>query len=129
MILDNELLDDLLARAEESPRLRTNMDLRNSGEDQSQRMLNAMLPGTAVPVHRHRTTSETTVVLRGQMVMVFYDDSGAQTARYLLGPETGCYGVQIPVGQWHTVEVIEPTVILEVKDGPYTPLAPEDVMA
>lgn len=128
MILNDELLDKIQEKAKESPRLRMNMDLRNSGEDKSQRMLNVLLPATVVPIHRHRGTSETTMIIRGKLFMVFYDDLGGQTERYLLDPTIGNYGVQIPRGQWHTVEVIEPSTIFEVKDGPYTPLTPEDMM-
>ena len=128
MIINDQLLDEILAKAEASPRLRMNMDLRNSDEDKSQRMLNVLLPGTIVPIHRHRETSETTMIIRGKLFLVFYNDLGAQTERYLLDPAIGNYGVQIPKGQWHTVEVIEPSAIFEVKDGPYSPLAPEDMM-
>ncbi len=128
MIINNQLLDEILAKAEASPRLRMNMDLRNSSEDKSQRMLNVLLPGTIVPIHRYRETSETTMIIRGKLFMVFYNDLGAQTERYLLDPAIGNYGVQIPKGQWHTVEVIEPSAIFEVKDGPYSPLVPEDMM-
>ena len=128
MIINNQLLGKIEETAKESPRLRMNMDLRNSSEDKSQRMLNVLLPGTVVPIHRHRETSETTMILRGKLFMVFYDDLGGQTERYLLDPTVGNYGVQIPKGQWHTVEVIEPSTIFEVKDGPYTPLQPEDMM-
>lgn len=128
MIINDQLLDEIKENAEASPRLRMNMDLRNSGEDKSQRMLNVLLPGTVVPIHRHRETSETTMIIRGKLFMVFYDDMGAQIERYLLDPTICNYGVQIPKGQWHTVEVIEPSTIFEVKDGPYTPLTPEDMM-
>ena len=128
MIINNQLLDEIQDKAKESPRFRMNMDLRNSGEDKSQRMLNVLLPGTVVPIHRHRETSETTIIMRGKLFIVFYDNLGAQTERYLLDPSKGNYGVQIPYGQWHTVEVIEPSTIFEVKDGPYAPLTPEDTL-
>ena len=128
MIIDDMLLDEIQEKAKESPRLRMNMDLRNSGEDKSQRMLNVLLPGTIVPIHRHRGTSETAMILRGKLFMVFYDDLGGQTGRYLLDTTIGNYGVQIPKGQWHSVEVIEPSAIIEFKDGAYAPNAPEDVM-
>lgn len=128
MIINDQLLDDIQEKATESPRRRMNMDLRNSSEDKSQRMLNALLPGTVVPIHRHRDTSETTMIVRGKLFVVFYNDLGAQTERYLLDPTTGNYGVQIPKGQWHAVEVIEPSTIFEVKDGPYVPITPEDTM-
>lgn len=128
MIINDQLLDDIQEKATESPRRRMNMDLRNSSEDKSQRMLNVLLPGTVVPIHRHRDTSETTMIVRGKLFVVFYNDLGAQTERYLLDSTTGNYGVQIPKGQWHAVEVIEPSTIFEVKDGPYVPITPEDTM-
>lgn len=128
MIINDQLLDDIQKKAMESPRRRMNMDLRNSSEDNSQRMLNVLLPGTVVPIHRHRDTSETTMIVRGKLFVVFYNDLGAQTERYLLDSTTGNYGVQIPKGQWHAVEVIEPSTIFEVKDGPYLPITPEDTM-
>lgn len=128
MIINDKLLDEILERAQDSPRLRMNMDMRNSAEDMSQRMLNVLLPGTIVPIHRHRNTSETTMIIRGKLFMVFYDEMGGQIERFLLDPTIGNYGVQIPKGQWHSVEVIEPSAIFEVKDGPYTPLSPEDTM-
>lgn len=128
MIINDQLLDELLEKAKESPRLRMNMDMRNSGDDLSQRMINVLLPGTIVPIHRHRDTSETTFILRGKLFMVFYNDLGAQTERYLLDPAIGNYGVRIPAGQWHYVEVIQPSAIFEAKDGPYTPLSPEDTL-
>ena len=128
MIINDLLLDEIQEKAKVSPRLRMNMDLRNSGEDKSQRMLNVLLPGTIVPIHRHRVTSETTMIVRGKLFIVFYDDMGAQIERCLLDPTIGNYGVQIPKGRWHSVEVIEPSTIFEVKEGPYMPLDPEDVM-
>lgn len=128
MIINNQLLDEIQDKAKESPRFRMNMDLRNSGEDKSQRMLNVLLPGTVVPIHRHRETSETTMIVRGKLFIVFYDDLGGQMERYLLDPTIGNYGIQIPKGQWHSVEVVEPSAIFEVKDGPYTPLEPEDIL-
>ena len=96
MIINDQLLDDIQEKATESPRRRMNMDLRNSSEDNSQRMLNVLLPGTVVPIHRHRDTSETTMIVRGKLFVVFYNDLGAQTERYLLDSTTGNYGVQIP---------------------------------
>ena len=118
-MIDCELLDSLLAQAAESSRLRVNYDLRNSSEDGSQRMLNALLPGTQVPIHRHPNSSESVVVLCGAMDEVLYDDGGAETERIRLCPAEGRFGCQVPKGVWHSVEVLEPTVILEVKDGRY----------
>lgn len=128
MIIDDRLLDDITARAEESPRLRMNYNLHDSLEAKAQRLINVLLPGTVIPIHRHRHTAETYAILRGRMMVVFYNDLGAQTERYLLDPVLGNYGVHIPAGQWHAVEIIEPSAILEVKDGPYTPISPEDTM-
>ncbi len=128
MLINDNLLDEVTAKAEESPRLRMNFNLHESLDAKAQRMINVLLPGTAIPIHRHRHTAETYVILRGKMFVVFYDDLGGQTERFLLDPTQGNYGVQIPKGQWHTIEVIEPSAILEVKDGPYTPLQPEDMI-
>ena len=128
MILNDELLDKVTAEAQASPRLRMNFNLHESLDAKAQRLINVLLPGTVLPIHRHRHTAETYVLLRGKMSVVFYDGTGAQVERYLLDPTIGNYGVQIPKGQWHTVEVIEPSAIFEVKDGPYMPLDPEDMM-
>ena len=119
MIIDNALLDTLSVQAEENPRLRQHMDLRNSVEDTSQRMLNALVVGTQVPVHRHESTSETMIVLRGALDVVFYDEEGKETERVRLNPLEGRHGLNIPMGQLHSVEVIEPSVIFEAKDGRY----------
>jgi len=128
MLINDELLDKVTTEAEASPRLRMNYNLHDSLDAKAQRLINVLLPGTPLPVHRHRHTAETYVILRGKMFVVFYNDLGAQVERFLLDPTIGNYGVNIPIGQWHTVEVIEPSAILEVKDGPYTPLEPEDML-
>lgn len=128
MIIDNNLLEDVTIQAGESPRLRMNFNLHDSLDAKAQRLINVLLPGTILPIHRHRHTSETYVLLRGKMFVVFYDDMGGQTERFLLDPTIGNYGVQIPKGQWHTVEVIEPSAIFEVKDGPYSPIQPDDIL-
>ena len=122
MQIDDKLLDELLAEAAQLPRLRMNRDLRNTPADQSQRMLNALLPGTVLPIHRHEETSETVVIMRGKMDEVFYDgEHGSEIARFTLDVRLGHYGMSIPRGMWHSVEVHEPTVIVEMKDGPYVP--------
>jgi len=128
MIIDDELIDKVTTEAEISPRLRMNYNLHESLDAKAQRLINVLLPGTPLPIHRHKHTAETYIILRGKMFVVFYNDLGAQTERFLLDPTQGNYGVQIPKGQWHTVEVIEPSAILEVKDGPYTPLQSEDIL-
>lgn len=128
MIFDNTVFDNLISEAAASPRLRMNMDLRNSPEDGSQRMLNALEMGTVMPIHRHRSTSETQLLLRGVIDVMFYDDSGRETQRFRLDPLNGNYGVNIPASQWHSLEVIEPAVLFEAKDGPYAPLTEEDIL-
>lgn len=128
MIINKELLDEVTKKAEESPRLRMNYNLHESLDSKAQRLINVLLPGTLIPVHRHKHTAETYVLLRGKMFVIFYDSLGVQTERYLLDPSVGNYGVQIPKGQWHGVEVIEPSAIFEVKDGPYTPIQNEDIL-
>ena len=148
MIIDNILLDNLTAQAKESPRLRMNMDLRNSDADSSQRMLNAIEPGSVVPIHRHQKTSETVVVLRGRVVEEYYDDAEVLVESFVLGDchvadapsndvlhfaprndvPVAC-ALNIPAGQWHTLRALESgTVILEMKDGAYEPIGAEDVM-
>ena len=127
MIIDQHILDDLTAQAKASPRLRMNLDLRNSPEDLSQRMLNAIEPGTVLPIHRHRTSSETVVCLRGHFEEYFYDDSGTLTAVIDMVP--GGTLVNIPAGQWHSLRSLESgTVLLECKDGKWEPLGEGDVM-
>lgn len=129
MKITQALMDELTAQAKASPRLRMNRDLRNSSEDQSQRMLNALEPGTPLPIHRHMKSSETVVCLRGHLREVFYNDAGEVTEVIDLAPNSDCVALNIPLGQWHTVEVLESgTVIMEVKDGPYEPTGPEDMM-
>ncbi len=128
MIIDEAFLEGLLEKAAESGRRRANYDLRTSGEDRSQRMLNALLPGTRVPVHRHSGTTETVVVLSGRLTEVFFDEDGVETERYDLCPAEGRFALQIPKGMWHTVLVSEPCIIFESKDGAYEPQRPEDVM-
>ena len=124
------LLDDLTAKAKASPRLRMNMDLRNSPEDQSQRMLNAIEPGSPMPIHRHQKTSETVVCLRGKLVWEFYDElERICTERIELSPNGQVVALNVPAGQWHTVKALESgSVILEMKDGPFEPTGPEDIL-
>lgn len=128
MIINNKLLDEITVRAEESPRRRMNFNLHDSLDAKAQRLINVLLPGTVIPVHRHRHTAETYALLRGRMTVIFYNELGAESGRYLLDPREGNYGLQIPAGQWHGLEVLEPSAIIEIKDGPYTPLSPEDLL-
>ena len=130
MIIDSLLLDKLTAQAKESPRLRMNLDLRNSDADSSQRMLNAIEPGSVVPVHRHRGTSETLVVLRGRVVEEYYSSEGVLEASYELAAGGPVCALNIPAGQWHTLRALENgTVILEMKDGAYEPIGPEAILS
>lgn len=130
MRITQALLDSLTEQAKASPRLRMNYDLRNSESDQSQRMLNAIEPGSPLPVHRHQKSSETVVCLRGRLVEEFYDDLGRMCEEAIeLSPNGPVVALNIPIGQWHTVHALESgTVILEVKDGPYEPLSPVDIL-
>ena len=128
MILDQYILDSLTAQAKASPRLRMNLDLRNSPSDGSQRMLNAIEPGTVMPIHRHRTSSETVVCVRGHFEEYFYDESGALVEVVDMVP--GGVVLNVPIGQWHSLKSLESgTVLLECKDGAYEPLGPEDILA
>lgn len=128
MLIDNTLLDEVAALAKTSERLRMNRDMRNSTDDTSQRMLNALEIGTVLLIHRHPTTSETQLLLRGKIDVMFYDDQRREIERFHLDPRNGMYGVDIPAGTWHNLVVIEPAVIFEAKDGAYKPISPEDVL-
>ena len=128
-IIDNTLLDSLTAQAKSSPRLRMNYDLRNSSEDTSQRMLNAIEPESVVPIHRHKKTSETLVVLRGRVVEEYYDDYGVCYESVEVSPQGPVYALNIPARTWHTLRSLESgTVILEMKDGAFEPIGEDDVM-
>lgn len=131
MVVDKKILDELTEKAKANPRLRMNYDLRNSAEDGSQRMLNAIEPGSPMPIHRQRKTSETMACLRGKLVVEYYDTDG--TPRLVetieLSPNGPVVALNIPAGQWHTVRSAETgTVILEMKNGAYEPLSEEDVL-
>ena len=140
MLIDEIFLGGLLEQAAESPRLRQNYDLRTSATDTSQRMMNALQPGTEVPIHRHEDTTETVVCLMGRLEEIIYEEvveyvsertsgtedvmrktSFREVERHLLCPAEGLYGIQIPKGAWHTIRVMEPSVIFEAKDGAYVP--------
>ena len=130
MKITQTILDELTAKAKESPRLRMNLDLRDSAEDSSQRMLNAIEPGSPLPIHRHRKSSETVVCLRGRLIEEFYDDlERTCTDRIELSPNGPVVALNIPAGQWHTVQALESgTVILEMKNGKYEPIQDCDVL-
>ena len=144
MPITQNLLYTLSSQAKASPRLRQSYDLRNTPEDNSQRMLNALEPGTVMPIHRHRKSSETICMVRGKMVMRLYDDNGNIIEEFLMAPislhslpsiqEGECNEptipmVQVEAGQWHSLEVLEEgTVVFEAKNGKYEPLKEEDLM-
>lgn len=130
MVIDKKLLDDLSAQAKVSPRLRMNYDLRNSAEDKSQRMLNAIEPGTVMPIHRHQKTSETIACLRGRFVIELYDEvERICTEDVELTPNGEVVAINVPAGQWHSLRCLEPnTVLLESKDGPWEPLQDVDIL-
>ena len=119
MEINKELLDNLFEQAKENPRLRQNFDLRTSADDNSQRMLNALLPGTVVPIHRHPQSTENVFLLCGKIVEIICDENGNEIERIHIDPTVGNYGCVVPQGAWHTVEVLEPSVIYESKDGKY----------
>ena len=130
MVINQAILDNLTEQAKASPRLRMNLDLRNSDADQSQRMLNAIEPGSPLPIHRHRHTTETVVCLRGRLVWEFYDElERICTETIELSPNGQVVALNIPAGQWHTVRALESgSVILEMKEGAYEPLQDCDVL-
>ena len=137
--IDKKFLSDLLAKAADNPRLRQNYDMRTSSDDNSQRMLNALLPGTVVPIHRHPHSTENVLLLQGKLIEILYEEDrlgdgfecemevqGAtkgtrlrETARIVLDPSTGNLGCIVPAGVWHSVEVLKPSVIYEAKDGKF----------
>ena len=129
-LINEELLSALRSQAEASERKRQNFDLRTTVADGSQRMLNVLEPGTQVPIHRHEDTSETVVCLKGCIDWIFYEelpnmDAGGpgrefkEFFRIEICPAKGQYGLQVPQGVWHSIEVKEPSTILEAKDGAY----------
>ncbi len=129
MVIDKDLLNKLTEDAKASPRLRMNYDLRNSSADTSQRMLNALEPGTEVPVHRHRASSETVSVIRGVVRQKFYDDEGNVIESFVVDAKGEVPFFVVPIGVWHNSEALESgTIIFEAKDGAYMPPSPEDFM-
>lgn len=128
MIVDDSFLDRVRCQAQLSERKRMHYDLRNTEEDQSQRMLNILEVGTVLPIHRHHLSTETVFLVRGHIIERFYDDNGAIIAEYDLNPREGRYGVNVPNHVWHNFTVIEPSVIFEAKDGCYMPCEEVDIM-
>lgn len=128
-LINESLLDEVTRQAQESPRLRMNYNLHDSLDAKAQRLLNALEPGTLLPIHRHPHTAETYLLLRGKIKVLYYNDQKELMETVVLEPKSGNYGIHIPKNQWHTLEVLESgSVIFEVKDGPYTPLEEKDVL-
>ena len=128
MIITKQLLDDLTRRAQDSPRLRMAMDLRNTPEDQSQRMLNALEPGTVMPIHRHLASSETVALLRGKIRWRFYDDNGKVDEEVVLDANGEVRCVNVEKGRWHSLVCLESgSVLYESKDGAYQPLGADEI--
>ena len=128
MIISKEILDELSEKAKASERLRCNLDLRNSVEDKSQRMLNALEPGTLMPIHRHHASSETVVILRGRIRWIFYDENGTETERVVLDADGDLRMLNVEKDRWHSLECLESgSVLYESKDGPYHPLEEDEV--
>lgn len=129
ILINKSFIDTISMAASISPRLRMNYNFHESPDSKSQRLLNALEPGTVMPIHRHPHTSETYVLLRGKLRVMYYNSKKELTESAVLGSSTGNYGVNIPAGQWHSLEVLEHgTVIFEAKDGPYVPLSGENVL-
>ncbi len=128
-IINKDLLDEITRQAKESPRLRMNYNLHDNLDAKAQKLLNALEPGTILPIHRHPNTTETYLLLRGKLNVILYNDKKEVLETMHLDTANGNYGLDIPAGQWHSIEVLESgTVILEVKDGPYIPFQPEDIL-
>lgn len=128
MVITQAILDNLTEQAKASPRLRMNMDMRNSADDQSQRMLNALEPGTIMPIHRHKDSSETNICIRGHYEEYFYDEHGNLTETIDMVP--GGVVLNIEKGQWHSLKCLESgTILFEAKDGPYHPLEEDEILS
>ncbi len=128
MVINNIILDELTFKAKESPRSRMNLDLRNGPEDQSQRMLNALEPGTVMPIHRHHGSTESVVILRGKIQWIFYDDNGKESERVTLDADSEPRMINVEKDRWHSLECLESAVIYESKDGAYHPLEEDEIL-
>ncbi len=130
MVVDKKILDELTAKAKVNPRLRCNLDMRNSADDQSQRMLNALEPGTVMPIHRHLASSETVIILRGRIRWLFYDEQGRITESTELWSDGDLRMLNVEKGRWHSLECLESgSVLFEAKDGAYHPLEDCDILS
>ena len=126
MVVDKKILDELTEKAKASERLRCNLDMRNSVDDQSQRMLNALEPETVMPIHRHKLSSETCICIRGHFEEYFYDEKGNLTETVDMVPRGVILNIE--KGQWHSLKCLESgTILFEAKDGPYHPLEEDEI--
>lgn len=128
MLIDDQFLDTIQDQAKHSPRLRQNYNLHESLNEKSQKLINVLEPGTQFKIHRHRNNIACVFVLRGCVDYIFFDELGQEKERFHLDPQKGNYGIKIPAGIWHSMVVNESSAIIEVKDGPFTPLAEEDIL-
>lgn len=129
MVIDDKILDDLSAQAKASPRLRMNYNFHQSLDELCHRMLNALEPGTEVPIHHHPDKDETFVILRGKIRVTTYNDDGSVIDSVVLCQDDGIFGVDIPKNVWHTLEALEPnSCIFECKQGPFVPHEVEGVL-
>ena len=129
MVIDKKLLDEVSVKAKASPRLRMNFNFHQSLDEKCHRFLNAVEPGTEVPIHKHPTKDETFVILRGKVRVSTHNDDGSIIEDVVLCAEEGRYGVNIPKGVWHTIEALEPdSVIFECKEGPFVPHEQEGIL-
>lgn len=128
MLIDDKFLDKISLQAKASPRLRMNYNLHESLDAPAQRLINVVEPGTKFQIHRHQTTDATVFLIRGCVDLIFWNDAKEQIEKFHINPNQGVYGVHIPKGMWHSIEVVEPSVIFEVKDGPYRPLDEVDIL-
>lgn len=129
MLIDKKLLDGVSERARASERLRMNYNLHESLDDSVQRLINAVEPGTKVPIHRHQETDETCIILRGCIDIIFYDNETNETQRIHLDHDSSVYGVHIPKGQWHSLESRKSdSALISIKEGPYKPICDEDIL-
>lgn len=126
--INDKLINSIIPKTLESGRLRMNYNIHESLDESVQRLLNVLLPGTKIPIHRHKNTDETYILLRGRMDILFYSDNGEVFERYQLDPHKGEYGLNVPKGQWHTLNVISESAVFEVKEGPYKPFSEEDIL-
>lgn len=126
MLIDDNLIQRVTALAKESPRLRKNYNFHETLDDPCQRMLNIMLKGTKFEIHRHTNTAESFIILKGKLDLIYFNDKGEETDRFRLDPTLGNYGINIPSGQWHSLEILEDSTIFETREGPYIPVSKEN---